>query len=383
MSMLVILQNGWPMTKAPAEHWTIDDAKEAVAGYRGTQYYQPLPDSLQFVHSVAKIIAQRAVKDKSGLCSAPALFLLGPVPDSLAGLLKREATFSRGGVEVAGKVWFGSEAMNCSNGIAIPEGADSDAVFQFAEYQLQAGGLPACYFDGSESEETVRFYPDGIAKPDVCMDCPITGAHITEETLRKALNDIHAVQMLTPTASLQASRLWEDSSKSWAAKSAEGEAQIILQLALAPRLGSVRVQVERTGKFGRFDLALVEQDPRSGRSLNHAVIELKVIKSLNSAGNKVAAAANQHAVIKGLKQAFSYREQEAAKMAVLCCYDMRTKPDLPATLLKGCQLAADLSVHFWAWPLFPSPDHARDWAVANHLKAKRQAKKGGGAPGSA
>ena len=60
-----------------------------------------------------------------------------------------------------------------------------------------------------------------------------------------------------------------------------------------------------------------------GNHVFHAVLELKVFRSLNSKGNDVPAASVITAVSEGLDQAIAYKNARQVKFAFLCGYDLR------------------------------------------------------------
>lgn len=348
--------------------WGKDDLAATLSRYTGSQYYQHLPDEARFIHSVAKIITQRHAKDKTELCSAPSLYILGIPPEDEVIKPKREPTFSLGGVEVSGKVWFGAPAMNSAKGVSIPVGSDTDAIFNFVSKDLASGCKPAIYFDGTASKEILRFYPKGVDDPEDCEDILFGTANFNGVILKEILDTIHERSLMTPTASMASSKLWNNGSKCYPTEQAERTVQGILEIGLASALGNIRVKREMTGVFGRYDLALIEQDPQdSSKTTNHAILELKVIKAFTSTGKAVPDIANHIALRKGVKQAFAYRKEWDSRMAALCCYDMRPNPSLHKHSGRGCQIATDFKVEFWAWPLFSTTEAARNRLAENHL----------------
>jgi hypothetical protein len=56
-------------------------------------------------------------------------------------------------------------------------------------------------------------------------------------------------------------------------------------------------------------------------------LELKVLKIKGSTGRTYSDASNKGAITKGMKQAFSYRENRHANWGSLCCFDMRDFDD--------------------------------------------------------
>ncbi len=355
------------MDSAKLGLWESAELAVTVRQYRGSQYYQSLPAETHFLHSVARILAIQNARDKKTLHSAPSLYILGPVPENAEVVSKREPTFSHGRVDVSGKIWFGAEAMNSCKGIPIPVGADPDALFTYVSGKLASGNRPAIYFDGAASKVTLRFYPKGVNDSDNCNDVIFCGIHINAATLRDILDRVHEKCLITPTASIAASHtLWSNGLKCHPAENAEQGVQSIIQNGLACALGNVRVKHEGTGITGRYDLALVEQDPLDpSKFTNHAVLELKVVKAFTSSGRKVSEGTNLTAVIKGVRQAFAYRKERGAHIAALCCYDMRPKPTLDQDYKRGCKIAKNLNVDFWAWPLFSTTEAYRNWLVEN------------------
>lgn len=349
--------------------WKDDDLLVTVSSYTGTQYYHYLPDEVQFVHSVSKILAMRNARDKPVLCSAPSLYVLAPVPENVTIAPKREPTFSLGGVNVAGKVWFGAPAMNSCNGFSIPPYTDTDALFLFVSKTLASGSRPAIYFDGSANEAVLRFYPKGVDLPDDCEDILFGGTHLSETTLKRVLDRIHERFLITPTASMASGELWVNGEKSYPVIRAESAVQKVVEIGLGCALGNVRVKRERTGVYGRFDLALIEQDPQNpSKATNHAILELKVVKAFTSTGKAFPDGANKIAVLKGVKQAFAYREEHGSRISALCCYDMRPDPSLQKYSGRKCKIAEDLGVKFWAWNLFSTTESARNRLARNRLK---------------
>lgn len=355
------------MSDAKLGLWKEDDISATVARYTGNRYYHSLPDNVQFIHSVGKILAIRNARDASALCSAPSFYVLGPVPEGIQLVPKREPTFSLGGVNVAGKVWFGAAAMNSSNGFSIPSDADADVLFTFVSETLASGTRSAIYFDGSTNDVVLRFYPNGVDNPDDCEDILFGGKHINEATVKAMLDRIHERSLITPTASMASRKLWKDGTKCFPAERPEGAIQEIVEIGLGNALGNVRVKREETGIYGRFDLALIEQDPlEPTKTINHAILELKVVKSFTHTGNEVSDAANHKAVLKGLKQAFSYQKEHGSRISAVCCYDMRQSHSSG----DKCRYAAKLGVEFWAWPLFSTTEASRNSLVENHLNSK-------------
>lgn len=348
--------------------WIDDDLPAMISRSTGNRYYHKHPVEVQFAHSVGKILAIINAKDKTALCSAPSVYVLGPVPENAPAVPKREPTFSLGSVNVAGRVWFGAPSMNSCNGFTIPPEADSDKIFTFVSETLVSGSRPAIYFEGSTDKFTLRFYPEGIDNPEKCDDIPLGGENLNETILKDLLDKIHGKSLITPTACLAAKDIWQDPVKCFPVERAEEAIQKIVEVGLANALGNLIVKTEETGVFGRYDLAIIEQDPSDpSKNTNHAILELKIVKAYTNSGNKVSDAANQKAVQKGIRQAFAYRMEHGSRFSALCCYDLRPAPTLQKYSTSKCKSAAKLGVKFWAWPIFPTSESARIWLEENFL----------------
>lgn len=333
--------------------WAPGAIEATVNASTSNRYYAGLDPLTQFAHSVAKLLAVRRARSPSTLNVMPSVYMLGTAP-STAAAFKRQPTFSSGGVEVAGHAWFGPESLSTSRGTQLP-GADADENFQFIETTLASGTVPAIYYDGSADPHVMRLYPRGVGCDDVCDVVTISGATLTKEGLKDVLDEAHQRALITPTACGAASRLWQDSVKAFPAKESEKVIQEILENVLALALGAVRVKRELTGVAGRFDLGLSEQDPVDPAVwTNHALLELKIVKTFTNSGGKVPAAANRQAISKGLDQASSYRKEHGFRLSALCCFDMQKKHTLQQSFKHEKDRAKRLQVELWSWPLFPT-----------------------------
>ena len=353
------------MSGAKLDPWSDADLAPTVSRYVGNRYYCGHSEEKQFVHSVAKILAMRNARDKAALYAAHSLYILAS-PPCVGVPMKREPTFSLGTVNVSGKIWFGATAMNSCNGVEIPSDFDANALFTYVSDTLKSGGRPAIYFDGTDGRMTFRFYPKGLDNDADCEDIQFIGREVNEMFIKDCLDGIHRRHFVTPTASIASSTFWADQAKCHPIKEAERAVQGALEIALLPPLGSLWVKREETDASGRYDLSIIEQDPIDpSKKVYHAILELKIVRGYTHTGNRVAGNINKKSVLKGLKQAAAYRAEHRARFSALCCYDMRPNPTLQKHSGRKCNAAIKLDVNFWAWPLFSTPDAARDWLLAN------------------
>ena len=99
----------------------------------------------------------------------------------------------------------------------------------------------------------------------------------------------------------------------------------------------------------------------SGRLAYWAIMELKVVKSLTSTGNKIQVATNVDSIVEGIIQASAYRANRCAEEGLLEIYDLRKDKQRDLTIEKRVVMARkkhDVSdVH--VRPLFGSANDAR------------------------
>lgn len=344
--------------------WSGDDLAGTVSANSGSRYYADFPKLTQFAHSVAKVLSARRVRSPITLDSAPSVYVLGDVPQ-VDLPKKREPIFSAGATEVAGRVWFGAESMSSCNCFVLPS-ADADEVFKFVDEVLKAGDQPAIYFDGAADPHVMRLYIHGLGDDQDPHEISLDGALLSQERLKDLLDTLHKRVLVTPTASGAAATLWENGPKAYPAKESERTIQNVMETSLALALGAIRVRRENTGVSGRFDLGLVEQqvlDP--SQTTNHALLELKVVKTYTHTGNNVAQAANRKAITKGVKQAGAYKKEHGFRMSALCCFDMQKTHTLDKCCEHETALAKKLGVDLWVWPLFSTTEAYRDAEAAN------------------
>jgi hypothetical protein len=115
------------------------------------------------------------------------------------------------------------------------------------------------------------------------------------------------------------------------------------------------VRQEEDASVGRLDL-LIEQPDRTtpGAIMTHAVVELKVLRSFTNTGSVVNPSVNNDAMKNGVEQAAAYRDKKNARLAILCCFDMRKVENIAACFNLIRSRATSLDVHLRVWYLFGS-----------------------------
>lgn len=339
--------------------WSGDDLKTTFDTNTGSAYYSNRDDILRFTHGIAKIIRRRMAM--SGVdCERgfPSVFILGPVPDNTTTKAIKVPRLNSGKSKLSGYVWFLSREPISGNGFVAEY--DDFKLFDFIISSLQSGKLPAVLFDADESVRTIRCYPQGLQEMDNCTEVLIDGNDINPSLIKTALDTIYSKRLITPEASAYNIKLWEDSDKHHPIKNPEAEIQSHIATGLASKFAGCRIKEEQIGISGRYDIAISEQDPLdSAKWIEHAILELKVIKSYNSAGNKHQDSENKKWLKSGLQQACCYKTEHGSKYAAVCCFDMQDKDNKESCFAHICDEANKLCIELWRWYIYASSKQFR------------------------
>ncbi len=351
--------------------WSSKELRTSITQYDGSGYNQDAEPFAQFLHAVAKFLRKRLLRDAEALKSAHSIFLMSSIPRGHTPS-RREPLLTAARHDPAGWIWFGRERFNSAVAVPLPACGDAELVDHIVD-ELGVGGTPAIFFDSDD--EVVRIYPQGMENPEACWCQPLSSAEVTLEFIHDLLDRLHANLLVTPSASDSPNALWEDRVKAYPIKEAERGIQQILNIAFVSNTSFefLKVEQEHKGVMGRCDFILKEQDPFDNTTwTNHAILELKVVKSFTHTGSSVADSANKQAVSDGLDQARDYRSSHSCRLAALCCYDMRKPPDHEQAIEHELERAQSESVALWSWPIHNITKSAR---AAN--TALIAAKKGG------
>lgn len=222
----------------------------------------------------------------------------------------------------------------------------------------------------TETMTTRRDGVEGLARRDPIRS---TKPVATIEQLLAALNHFHLMQ-LTPSSCAEG--VWEPKRASDYVPGPAPEAAFQKCLAIVLNSwfqGVVRAEVEDKVNIGRIDVRLLKKSSDEGSLTYWAIIELKVIKSFANVnmGKKpptVGPAANIDAIVKGLKQAWAYRENRAAEEGLLEVFDLRKdkQEDLMACadVIAALAECAQPPIHHSVRPIFGSSDDARSAGFA-------------------
>ncbi|MDO5506325.1 MAG: PD-(D/E)XK nuclease domain-containing protein [Pseudoxanthomonas suwonensis] len=348
--------------RKPAADWSDSALQATIGGYVGSGYMQHAPELAQFCHAVAKIIRKRRACASESLRTAPAVFVMAPLP-SVDVPVERHPRFFTAQVEVVGRVWFGAKGLASATAIAMPNGGHDDcALFDFIVDSLGVGNAPAIIYDAGVDDGVMHIYRQGMANPDEFEELSLDAANLTLDYLHDLLKKLHETFLVTPTASESQRDLWENRAKWHPVNESEKAVQKILYIALNTHLlySSLQIKQEDTTAMGRCDFILKEQDPvDSSKWTHHAIIELKVLKDFTHTGSRFPASDNKKAVTEGLDQARDYRSDHACRLAALSCYDMRKAPDAFEAVAHEMARANHENIGLWAWPIYNQAKGAR------------------------
>lgn len=263
---------------------------------------------------------------------------------------------------VLGQIFFMNR--DASNGRVIPMPVQPGALIEWLADNGLANRPVVMAYRNSKTLVTRRSGAEGLARPDPIRS--IKPAATLSELL-DALNYFH-MQQLTPVSC--GAGIWEDERAADYVPGPAPERAIQDQLEIALNYwfhGVLKAEVEDRTNIGRIDVRILKKSAVEGSLTYWAIVELKVIKSFANAakGTKastVGPAANIEGIVKGLVQAWAYRNNRLAEDGLLEVFDLREdkKVDLCASTevmsaLSTCVPAPTFSIR----PLFGSSDDAR------------------------
>lgn len=264
---------------------------------------------------------------------------------------------------VLGRLFFSN--ADASGGHAMELPTDPNGILDW----LDEGGLSDCpivtAYRGTKTLVRRLLGAKGRTTHEPIRD---TKPQATVSELSKALEDFHATWLVTPTCCPEG--VWK---RGLARQYVPGErpekaiqGQLTVWLSGWFR-GVVRAEHEDHTNIGRIDVRLLQKG-ESGGLAYWAIVEMKVIRSLRSAGSvaeasKVGASDNVKAIVEGIMQAWAYRLNRDADEGLVEVYDLRRdkEPDLMVRpevteVLMDRQPAPVINIR----PLFGSAKEARD-----------------------
>lgn len=227
---------------------------------------------------------------------------------------------------LTGRLTLTNEGLNVGHS-APHEMADNELIDWVVD-TLDLGDLPTVIFDPRVAGGELRFYERGLSQLAHVRIFPVGAIHaVTLEDVKSVIDIVHGESLITPQQQIGRATTWERAASHWVANNAEAVIQSQIRIALVVQFPLLEIEHEGAVRSGRFDLCIGYFEPETASYTWFGVLELKVLKTKGSTGRTYSDASNKGAIMKGMKQAFSYRENRHANWGSLCCFDMRDFDD--------------------------------------------------------
>lgn len=229
--------------------------------------------------------------------------------------------------------------------------------------------FPTLVYSPKRGSSTLSWYPDGIEAEENVELWSVVADQPTAALITEVIDGVYKGELVTPDQMQEWESPWQDATKGWAHKKAEARVQSKVKTALHGAFRLCTIRSEQPGKDGRTDLEIVEErGDLPNHSVNHAVLELKVLREKGSTGTDYTDAQIATHMHDGLEQAHHYGSRRHFHEKMLCCFDMRATNDGEAKVMAPLDAEAkELRVELRYWFLYRSSDHWRKCAVAQAL----------------
>ena len=320
----------------------------------------PAPRADRFVQAVRMLVEKRAQEGWPDEANGAdlAVFVLVDYPRQVGeehgGQPFADPTAQ--GTPLLGHIFFSSPDATHGQFIQLP--AEAGAIYQWLEdHELDRYPMVAVYRTRKEMV-TRRGGIHDLAQIDAIRDHePLASV----DELMEALSHYHRSRVLTPSNCPDG--VWDSPNEYIPGMRPEKSIQSDLRFALDFWFrGVVRAEAEDRTNIGRIDVRLLIEGANGGLTY-WVILELKVIKTFTNSSSQVRDSTNVSTIVKGVKQAASYRVNRKAKEGMLEIYDLRM--DKSEDLTARTQVSAVLQsysppprVH--VWPVFGSAEDARN-----------------------
>jgi len=341
--------------------WANSDLSQTVRMDAGVGADDGLPSEIRFVSNVAKLVRRRLAQPNIGQDPIlPAVFLFQPSPPESGFAPHRVPMLDNGQTSVNGRIWFVGAGPGSGWYCDYNVNGD-DELFKLVSETFKLSATPAIIFDPRLPVPEARFFPKGLCDPDSYQLVSISTEDVGFERVVAVIQSVYLSSLVTPDAQLSDGKIWHEHTKGWPSSRAEGIIQIYLKAGLAGAFPTCTIRHEQSMPEGRLDLEIEQSDPLDrGKITRHAILELKVLRSLNETGSPVTAKAMLDWVESGVRQAAAYRDSKSAKWSALLCFDMRKMESQQKCFDHVQQLAKDLSVFLRCWYLYATSKLYRD-----------------------
>lgn len=317
----------------------------------------------RFVKRVSDLVKLRKARGESGGVS---IFLQSAALESDAENLahKEFPALSTGNDPIQNHAWLSNASLGTAYALAEIDCNDLSKLKQ-AVKALGLGDLSALLVDWRGATPAGRLYPRGLNDPDSVDDVRLAAEDIDADDLKACLDNFYATSLRTPgqiTAG-HAARVWQKAAQGIPEERPEERIQGRLLDHLRSRYTQHHIRDEAVNPAGRCDLIIkAHLHDVAGNPYVRVewLLELKALTDKTSTGSSVSAADCMAAISKGVLQAHSYRKEEHAERAALCCYDMRSGEEADADVFAHVKSDADAhEVLLWRWVLLRSAEAGR------------------------
>ena len=264
------------------------------------------------------------------------------------------------GTPLLGCLFFAS--ADATHGQFMPIPTAAAAILEWLEDHGLADCPMVAVYRNAKEMVTRRFGIEDSARSDAIRDQEPSA---TVQELMDALRHYHRSRVVTPTCCPDGVWKLECADRYIPGPRPEKSIQLDLQVVLSSWFrGVVRAEAEDNTNIGRIDLRLLKKEANGGLAY-WIILELKVIKSFTNTASKVGDSINVEAIVKGVKQAGSYRANRDAEEGTLEIYDLRQDKSEDLTAREDVSAALSMyspppTVHIW--PMYGSADDARNAA---------------------
>lgn len=294
--------------------------------------------------------------------SAAIFFLKPEVPDCISStqLASQGRLLHTGECTLGSRVWFVNSKVQRGKYIEFHSPDLMSTIDNLIELGLK--DTPAILFNPSDNDNTICLYPNGL-DDDFTTHVALKPLTISSDEINKVINGIYEASLKTPTlASSSKVRLWKDSSKWYPEENVEQEIQGRLQTHFSSNFSqNILPLSEIEAGTGRLDLLLISPGEAPGIIINHALIELKALRTFSNTGTtEYTKQAQLDWIEKGVRQALTYKITHNPKHTILCCFDMCKNDESDSYWFGGTQkLASQSDIYQWRWRLYNSAEAYR------------------------
>jgi hypothetical protein len=268
---------------------------------------------------------------------------------------------------VTRRLWLVNCVANDGLAIELSDGQNHTDVVDLITNELRLGDIPTLMLDTGSAVPTGRYFPDGLANLANFSSVVFESEEVTWERIQQTVDGVYRSSLITPEVQNTADSLWTKADDYWSASDAEFKVQSAIKAGLAGAFPFCDIRSEQPQAEGRHDL-LVEEYTEDAVGLKsivpHAMIELKMLKSRNSAGASVSDNVTGSWALSGVKQAHSYGTGRHSKLLLAFCIDARYPNAGMECLQAAFDLAIELGVILGRWKIYGRSSDLRDKIAA-------------------